>query len=229
MAAAALSVAVGAAVSRGGLARADVLAAAASASASLPLAIFPLAAWARLDRPAATWLQQDQLLNEHAQRFPRSTPAAIAQVVYNGRVMRQLVAAVDVPALSRMAVYPVELVADEEDEFDDTYAVRVYRQTSDGRRLAVEGVSGVPTSRSLSAAYVDGLPTIAMFANEPDASQTPNCRVRFPTVRAPRTPRVGDVHCGVLETTVSVRRGEPLMWCYAPPSVERAYPTVCAG
>lgn len=77
-------------------------------------------------------------------------------------------------------------------------------------------------------AYVDGLPTIAMFANEPDAEHEPNCLFIFPTVSGRgRRVRLGDVHYGYLQTVTGVRRGAALTWCYGPSYVERGYPTTC--
>ena len=178
-------------------------------------------------RPAASLLRQDQLLNEHAARFSHgSSPATIASVTYGGLQMRQLVAAFDVKAGVPVAVYPVEVVQDDVDEFDDTYAVRLYQQVG-GQRRAVVGYSGIPTAASLERPYIDGLPTIAMFANEPDADHVPNCAFRFPTVAPRRSARRGEVLCGYLETARSVPRGESLTWCYGPADVERAYPTSC--
>ena len=190
------------------------------------------------DDPATVILQQTQLLNEHAARFlPTTTPAAVDAVRYGKLTMRQLVATVDVPALTRVATYPIELVSDTHAEFDDTYAVLVYREVTTGglqqqqppRREPLSGFSGIPTSRSLTRDYVDGLPTLAMFANEPDTSQFANCRFIFPTVVQGREPRVGDVCCGYLVTLTAVRQGEALTWCYSPPSDERAYTTSCAA
>ena len=117
-----------------------------------------------------------------------------------------------------------------EDEFDDAYAIRLYREVQvDGRleRRPVESVAGVPTARSLAPMFVGGLPTIAMFANEPDATQTSTCRFVFPTVRAVGA-RLGDIHLGYLVTSIGVPKGASLTWCYSPPQDERAYPTACA-
>ena len=52
----------------------------------------------------------------------------------------------------RVAVYPVEVVADAE-EHDDTYAVALYiyyAQGPRGEREAVPGVTGIPTEASLA-------------------------------------------------------------------------------
>ena len=177
-------------------------------------------------------MQQKQLLDGHAARFaPTTTPAAVGAKY----TMRQLIATVDVPSHTRVATYPVELVSDDLDSFDDTYAVRVYREAAAARkgepprREPIDGISGIPTSRSLERAYVDRLPTLAMFANEPDPSQRANCRFVFPTVARGGRARIGDVCCGYLATLTDVRKGEALTWCYSPPSDERAYATSCAA
>ena len=162
-----------------------------------------------------------------------SRPAAIETTRYLGRSMRQLVATTDLSTGRRVAVYPVEVVSDD-DEFDDTYAVQLYAEVplSGGRtyRRPLESVSGIPTEKSLAQMYVDGLPTVAMFANEPGPEQTPNCRFRFPTLpRGAAAASVGDVHCGYLETITRVRSGTPLTWCYGPTYVDRGYPTSCSS
>ena len=76
-------------------------------------------------------------------------------------------------------------------------------------------------------AYVDGLPTIAMFANEPDASHAPNCELVFPSTTAARV-RLGDVYSGYLETTALVSKGEALTWCYGSSYLDRGYKTSCS-
>ena len=86
----------------------------------------------------------------------------------------------------------------------------------------------MPTRKSLASAYVENLPTIAMFANEPDESYSPNCLLEFPLVRAERRPLLGDVHCGFLRTTRRVERGVELTWCYGSDYVDRGYPTSCS-
>lgn len=183
-------------------------------------------AFAALVSPASTWLLQSQLVQEHADRFSRgSQPAAVDSLVYNGRRIRQLVASIDVPAYTRVAAYPVELAYDV-DEFDDTYAMRIYRQVGQSRQ-AIDGASGILTDRSLARTYVGRLPTIAMYANEPDASQEANCVLFFPTVRSSARLHRGDVLYGYLETKVPVEAGAPLTWCYSPSGVERIYPTSC--
>ena len=108
------------------------------------LAFPPEATTARIDSPASTWAQSSTLLREHAVRFLASPTdrVFISSVSYNSRTMRGLAASVDLPAFTRVASYPVEVVADDE-EFDDTYAVRVYRVDASGRK-AVDGVSGIP-------------------------------------------------------------------------------------
>ena len=149
--------------------------------------------------------------------------------------MRQLVTTVDVPPHTRVAVYPVEVMSDEA-EFDDTYAMRVYREGDSGRihtsrdrhlpREVVQGVSGVLSLKSLARTRIGGLPTLAMFANEPDASHRANCRLVFPTT-ARATLELGEVLLGYLETTIAVSKGDPLTWCYGPAEGHRAYPTSC--
>ena len=143
--------------------------------------------------------------------------------------MRQLVAKTDLLANTRVAVYPVELVGDGA-EFDDAYAVRVYRdrRRGSGTREVVDSVAGILTAESLSDTSIDGLPTIAPFANEPDAEHAANCRLSFPTVREDAM-RLGSVRNGYLETTRAVPKGTPLTWCYYPRDVLRAYPTSCAS
>lgn len=152
-------------------------------------------------------------------------------MLYKNQPMRQLVATADLPANSRVAAYPVEVVSDDDelDDHDDTYAVAIYRnqQLSNGQtyRREYEGISGVPTARSLRDTFINGLPTIAMFANEPDKGGAPNCRLVFPVTDQART---GDVVFGHLETTAPVRRGEPLTWCYGGDYVDRGYQTACS-
>ena len=65
-------------------------------------------------------------MRAHAARFEQSTPVAVRTTSTARRRLRELVATVDIPAHTRVAVYPVELVADTQ-EHDDTYAVAVYR------------------------------------------------------------------------------------------------------
>lgn len=177
--------------------------------------------------------KQEHVLAIHAERFAsrRSHPSAIATMLYKNQPMRQLVATADLPANSRVAAYPVEVVSDDDelDDHDDTYAVAIYRnqQLSNGQtyRREYEGISGVPTARSLRDTFINGLPTIAMFANEPDKGGAPNCRLVFPVTNEART---GDVVLGHLETTAPVRRGEPLTWCYGGDYVDRGYQTACS-
>ena len=189
----------------------------------------PAPAAAQLLQPAQTWRAQSQLMRSHATRFTHSRPAAVQTLSYQGHTMRQLVATVNVPASTRVAAYPVEVVSDA-DEHDDTYAVGLYQErrldTRQTSREMMATLSGIPTSRSLGSAYAKGLPTNAMFANEPDEAHQPNCRFVFPTVVASARP--GDVYFGWLETVTAVRRGTPLTWCYGPASVERGYATACA-
>ena len=171
----------------------------------------------------------EALLSAHARQFRRSSPAAVAALLYEGRSIRQLVASTDVPAFTRVAVYPVEVVSDE-DERDDSYSVGIYSEVERyGRvlRREVQDVSGIPTRRSLALPYADGLPTNAMFANEPDASHLPNCVLTFPTVRGTRI-RLGDVCYAYLETIASVKKGDALTWCYGDGYTDRGYPTTCA-
>lgn len=169
-------------------------------------------------------------MRSHATRFAHSRPAAVQTLTYSGHTMKQLVATVNVPASTRVAVYPVEVVSDA-DEHDDTYAVGLYQErpidNGQSQRVMVGSLSGIPTSQSLASAYVEGLPTNAMFANEPDKTHQPNCRFVFPTVGAAARP--GDVYFGWLETVTPVRRGTPLTWCYGPANVERGYATTCAS
>ena len=219
------------------------LAIAVAALPCLPAAAAPpptLAAPQRAATTSAEQLQQD-LLRAHAARFARiqSVPAALASVVHNGKPMRSLVATVDLAANQRVAAYPVELVSDDDDH-DDTYALGVfvevrrrdpnpaYRSRVTVGRREVEGISGVPTRTSLASAYVDKLPTIAMFANEPDESHSPNCALDFPLVRAERRPLLGEVLCGFLRTTMPVGRGVELTWCYGSDYVDRGYQTSCS-
>ena len=211
---------------------------------------------------------QQSVLHDHAARFDsESSPAAIAYILYAGTTIRSLVATINLPPDTRVAVYPVEVVSDEEDH-DNTYAVGILREipssTSDvdrrGDRSSVQvefhatshaymracrGIrmhacthmhtqvefdasSGVPTRRSLARAYVDGLPTIAMFANEPDARHTPNCALSFPTTTAMRI-GLGDIYCAYLQTTRRVCKGDALTLCYGDSYIDRGYPTSCTA
>ena len=133
-------------------------------------------------------------MSEHSARFDdeaRSAAVGVSTVLRpNGRPMRQLVATQDLPPGVRVAAYPCEVVSDDQ-EFDDAYAVRIYQEAWQGGRIVrrqCDGLSGVPTPKSLARASIDGLPTVAMFANEPNASGAPTCRFVFPTTRrgAPR-------------------------------------------
>ena len=193
-----------------------------------------------LDSLAAARLAQSQLLDEHAERWSHRAIyirtreqehinavalARVSSTVYRFRPMRQLIAATDIPAGTRVAAYPVEAVSRATDEFDSTYAVRLYWRP---QWQVINGAAGVLTKKSLARAYVDGLPAIAMFANEPDARSRPNCVLRFPSTEDTSV-SVGDVLSGELETTADVPRGVALTWCYYPREVERAYPTSCAG
>ena len=143
-----------------GYPRRAVLTAAAIASAPCALALAPRPAVAKLLNPAVTWTQQEQLMRAHAARFEQSTPVAVRTTSTARRRLRELVATVDIPAHTRVAVYPVELVADTQ-EHDDTYAVAVYRSRGPrGEREPLRGVTGIPTEASLARAYIGGLPTI---------------------------------------------------------------------
>ena len=93
-----------------------------------------------------------------------------------------------------------------------------------GRSLASHKLRSFPHS---TYRYIGGLPTLAMFSNEPGEGGTPNCLFDFPTVGG--RARVGDVRCGYLRTVTSVRRGAALTWCYGPSDVERGYSTACAS
>ena len=210
-------------VERGLFGRRDALVAAAVAATALP----------RAASGAGAWPEQERLLQRHAARFPKSSNLAVhvGLVEYNGGQIRQLVATVDLPANTRVASYPVELMPDATPH-DTTYAVEVYQElrldeigSSDrqctpearGRvRGALEGISGLPTEKSLAPAFVDGLPTVALFSNEPDTGSTPNCLFLFPKVDARSMHLAGTVHCGYLQTTKSVKAGAPLTWCYGP-------------
>lgn len=95
-----------------------------------------------------------------------------------------------------------------------------------GRR-ELDNISGVPTRKSLASAYFENLPTLAMYANEPGESHSPNCFLEFPVVRAGRRLRLGDVYYGILRTTRRVERGVELTWCYGSDYVDRGYLTGC--
>ena len=124
------------------------------------VALAPHPAAAKLLNPAVTWTQQEQLMRAHAARFEQSAPVAVRITSTAHRRLRELVATVDIPAHTRVAVYPVELVADTQ-EHDDTYAVAVYRSHGPrGEREPLRGVTGIPTEASLARAYIGGLPTI---------------------------------------------------------------------
>ena len=89
-------------------------------------------------------------------------------------------------ANTRVAVYPVEVVADAE-EHDDTYAVAVYRsQGPRGEREAVPGVTGIPTEASLARALASGSgdrrPGGLASLPTPSVAAAP----RVPTSRFPR-------------------------------------------
>ena len=199
----------------------------------------PAAPPATSDMPTAeTTAEQLQqcVLREHAARFDGgSTPVAVVSSTFRGRQMRSLVATVDVPPDARVAAYPVEVVSDD-DSHDDTYALGIFRQlgaesSSSPRpaaRIELDDVSGVPTRKSLARAYVDGLPTLGMFANEPDARHAPNCELIFPTTTAARV-ELGEVYCGYLKTIRRVRKGEPITWCYGSSYLARDYATSCAA
>jgi hypothetical protein len=186
--------------------------------------VVPSAANARLDSPVATKRAQQQILNEHAaRRFSRpGTPVAISTTYYDGRRMRQLVATRDLLASTRVAVYPVELVS-ATGTFDTTYAMTIYKTPE---FEVITGTAGIPTRKSLSEAYVGGLPTIAMFTNEPDWDGRPNSNLIFPTTDDIGV-RIGDVLCGYLETSVDVPAGAVLTTCYYEAAVPRSYPTWC--
>ena len=179
--------------------------------------------------------QEQKLLVQHAARFALSParPASVANIFYEGKPMRQLVATVNLRANTRVAAYPVEVVSDFDDHGEE-YALGIWREYSqrgtDGVRRRFrqefENVSGVPTRKSLRRAYVNGLPTIAMFANEPDATHLPNCELAFPTTTAAQL-RLGDVYYAYLETTRPVSVGEPLTICYGFDYFPRSYPTAC--
>ena len=99
-------------------------------------------------------------MRAHAARFEQSMPVAVRTTSTARRRLRELVATVDIPAHTRVAVYPVELVADTQ-EHDDTYAVAVYRSNGPrGVREPLRGVTGIPTEASLARAYIGRLPTI---------------------------------------------------------------------
>jgi hypothetical protein len=182
---------------------------------------------------------QQSVLHDHAARFDsESSPAAIAYISYAGNSIRSLVATVNLSPHARVAVYPIEVVSDV-DEHDDTYAVGILREIprSDdvdslgyrsSKQFEFDATSGVPTRRSLARAYIDGLPTIAMFANEPDARHTPNCALSFPTTTATRI-SLGDIYCGYLQTTRRVSKGDALTLCYGDSYIDRGYPTSCTA
>mmetsp|Transcript_16494 Transcript_16494/g.33315 ORF Transcript_16494/g.33315 Transcript_16494/m.33315 type:complete len:238 (+) Transcript_16494:57-770(+) len=199
---------------------------AAAGLAPCLVALVPCPAAAKLLNPAVTWTQQEQLMRGHAARFEKSTPVAVRTTSIAGRRIREVVATVDLPANIRVAVYPVEMVADTE-EHDDTYAVAIYYANGPrGQREAVAGVTGIPTEASLAHAYIGGLPTVGMYANEPEEGDAPNCLFEFPTVGG--RVHLGDMQQGYLRTVTSVQRGTSLTWCYGPSEMERGYPTACA-
>ena len=200
------------------------------------LIIDTLLASAAIGSPLPVWatsnaLQQESILQEHANRFGHEVPAAVSSIILGGRKMRSLIATVDVPTNNLVAAYPVEVVSDDDDH-DDTYAIGIFREVmrngGPATRVEFDGVSGVPTRTSLQDAFVDGLPTIAMFANEPDARHQPNCELVFPTTTLARI-HLGEVYSAYLRTTRAVRRGEMLTWCYGESYVDRGYPTSCPG
>ena len=92
-------------------------------------------------------------------------------------------------ANTRVAVYPVEVVADAE-EHDDTYAVAVYRSEGPrGKREAVTGVTGIPTEASLARAFASwsgerrpglSLPTHSVAAAPQEPSRFPRPRPECP-------------------------------------------------
>ena len=54
--------------------------------------------------------------------------SAVASVLFEGQPIRQLVATANVPAFTRVAAYPVEIVSDDDAGHEDTYAVSVYQE-----------------------------------------------------------------------------------------------------
>ena len=68
--------------------------------------------------------EQYLILDEHAARFARAKGrlTAIETMLYNGQPMRQLVATVGLPARTRIAAYPVEVVSDEDDDYSEECA-----------------------------------------------------------------------------------------------------------
>ena len=207
----------------------------ASTDLAIVAAALPAAAAAAAPRPtlaapqraatASAELQQ-LLLKGHAARFDRtrSVPAAVASVVRNGVPMRSLVATVDLAANRRVAAYPVELVSDE-DDYDRTYAPSVYLEVR--RRNSNPAFGGRFTVGERELDNISGVPTLAMYANEPGESHSPNSFLEFPVVRAGRRLRLGDVYYGILRTTRRVERGVELTWCYGSDYVDRGYLTGC--
>lgn len=188
----------------------------------------------------ATAEEEQELLVRHVARFARTRarPSCVETALYKGQPIRQLVATVNLRAHTRVAAYPVEVAS----VFDGNgrrllgseYGLLVYRKfvqrDRDGSlrqyEREFEDLVAVPTQKSLRRAYVDGLPTIAMFANEPDAAHSANCELIFPSTTAARL-RLGDVHYAYLATTVPVSVGEPLTACYGESYFPREYPTSC--
>ena len=172
----------------------------------------------------------EAIMRDHARRFVRggNIPSTVqpVQLAINGELqpMRQLVATVDLEAFVKVAAYPVEVI-DYHEDYDGTYALAVYHEDElNYYSSTFADRIGIPTRKSLARKYVRGVPTLAMYANEPSQGQAANCIMSFP--HSMEKPRVGTVEYGYLQTTRAVRRGDALTWCYGD-VYSRPYRTSC--
>ena len=167
-----------------------------------------------------------QVANENASRFARTSKAVVRPFSFEGSQEWQLVASADIPVFTRVASYPVEVLSTDDGRVDGSsnYALAIYQDDQFGLSTTeFRGVRGIPTPRSMTRTYVDGLPAAGMYANEPTGG--PNCVFEFPHTRG--QPEAGDIASGFLMTTRPVRKGEALTWCYGD-LFQRNYKTGCA-
>ena len=156
-----------------------------------------------------------------AKAHANTTPVAVERVKLGSRWMHQLVATKDIPRSTVVAVYPVEIFHDDDDDINRwDYSISIFNLS--GNEL---DFTGIPTKASL-AAYTKKSPApVGMFLNEPTHDQTPNAKMKFPHISAKKDPR-GTFALATIVTTRRVNKGDVITWCYGD-RYERNYKTPC--
>lgn len=130
-----------------------------------------------------------------------------------------LYASRDIQPGEYIAAYPAAVLRDDTIT-DRTYTITIYKKNGD----AFETFSGAPTPTTLRTRWVEGVPAVALFANEPSPAERQNAELEFPDVSSREISRTSRV-VARMYATKSIRKGDGIVWCYG--WNERSYATSC--